>query len=116
MFHQFVRAKLIKWQNIYEHSIINCNKQLYLLYYEHLRESPLREIRALLTFLGLEVSHERLACLERHLEGAAKGAQRKLEPYTAKEMASFRRAVNRVNTLITSRGLPPLPHYLRYKT
>ncbi|XP_042209246.1 WSC domain-containing protein 2-like [Homarus americanus] len=113
-FHKFVRERLEKWKSTYVNALRNTTR-LHLVYYEHLREAPLREVRAIMTFLGMKPSESRLACLARHLEGVAKGSQREMYPYTAWERASFQRAITQVDTLARLRGFPPLPDYRRYR-
>ncbi|XP_071540391.1 WSCD family member AGAP003962-like [Panulirus ornatus] len=113
-FHKFVWEKLEKWRWTYEYALRNTTR-LHLMYYENLREAPLREIRALLAFLGVKPSEARLACLARHLEGGVKGAQREVLPYSNWEMVDIQGAVAQVDSLARERGFPPLPDYSRYK-
>lgn len=113
-FHRYVQEKVKKWRWTYEYVLRNTTR-LHLLYYENLREAPLREIRALLAFLGVKPSEARLACLARHLEGGVKGAQREVLPYSNWERVDIQRAVDQVDALARGRGFPPLPQYSRYR-
>ncbi|KAK8747173.1 hypothetical protein OTU49_016657 [Cherax quadricarinatus] len=114
-FHKFVREKLENWKSIYV-TVLRNTSRLHLVYYEHLREDPLKELRAILAFLGVRTSEARLACLARHLDGVAKGGQREVYPYTAWERAMFQRALAQLDVLFRLRGFPPLPDYRRYKS
>ncbi|XP_050707352.1 WSCD family member AGAP003962-like [Eriocheir sinensis] len=113
-FHRFVRDKLAKWRRTYMFALTNATR-LHLLHYELLREAPLLHLQELLTFLGHATpSPRRQACLERHLEGVARGAQRPDLPYTSREMKALQAAVKAVDRLARRRGLRGLPDYSRY--
>ncbi len=113
-FHRFVRDKLAKWRRTYVFALTNVTR-LHLLHYELLREAPLLHLHELLTFLGQATpSPRRLACLERHLEGVARGAQRPDLPYTPRETKALQGAVKAVDRLARRRGLRGLPDYSRY--
>ncbi|XP_064118552.1 sialate:O-sulfotransferase 1-like [Macrobrachium nipponense] len=112
-FHRFVTEKLGKWRSIYKYALNN-SKRLHVVFYEKLRENPLREIRDVLRFLQVRPQKERFLCLSRHLEGNAKGSQRHEDPYSLGEKKALASALEEINSLLTSRKFPPLPDYHKY--
>ncbi|XP_068216403.1 sialate:O-sulfotransferase 1-like [Palaemon carinicauda] len=112
-FHQFVREQLKVWRATYIYPL-KYMKHLHVVFYEMIRENPLREIRGILQFLQLRPDEDRLQCLSRHLEGFFMGSQRKVEPYTDKEKEAFARTIEEISGLLRSRGFPPLPDYQIY--
>ncbi|XP_066966404.1 uncharacterized protein [Macrobrachium rosenbergii] len=112
-FHRFVKEKLGKWRSIYKYALNN-SKRLHVVFYEKLRENPLREIRDILRFLQVRPEKERFLCLSRHLEGNAKGSQRHEDPYSLGEKKAFASALEEINSLLVLRKFPPLPDYHKY--
>lgn len=51
---------------------LNFGKKLHIVFYEDLKRDPITQIRGIMHFLGLEVSEERLLCLESQMEGRFK--------------------------------------------
>ncbi|XP_068235684.1 sialate:O-sulfotransferase 1-like [Palaemon carinicauda] len=112
-FHEFVANELERWRSTYIYPLEN-TKRLYVIFYELLRENPLREIRGILRFLELRPDEDRLLCLSRHLEGVAKGGQREVQPYTLEEKKAFTRTIEEINVLLSSRGFPSMPDFQKY--
>ncbi|XP_068213713.1 sialate:O-sulfotransferase 1-like [Palaemon carinicauda] len=112
-FHKFVEKELEIWRSTYIYPLKNA-KRLHVIFYEMLRENPVREIRGILRFLQLRPDEDRLLCLLRHLEGVAKGQQRQIQPYTWEEKNAFDRTIEEINVILSSRGFPPTPDYRIY--
>ncbi|XP_045135900.1 WSC domain-containing protein 2-like [Portunus trituberculatus] len=112
-FHKFVREKLAKWRKTYVVALTNTTR-IHLLHYELLREAPLPRLQELLAFLGYGTTESRLMCLQRHLDGAALGAQRHDFPYSFREVKAMQAATEVVDKLARARGLPGLPDYTRF--
>ncbi|XP_047469295.1 WSC domain-containing protein 2-like isoform X2 [Penaeus chinensis] len=109
-FHEFVHIKLQKWRATYEYVLKNTTK-LHVVFYERLRENPIKEVRKILTFLGVKPDEGRLACLSRHTEGRVKGAQKENDPYSLYEKMNMFSVVQAINALLKERGFTDLPDY-----
>lgn len=109
-FHEFAYIKLQKWRATYEYVLKNTTK-LHVVFYEKLRESPIKEVRKMLKFLGVKPDEDRLACLSRHTEGRVKGAQKESDPYSLHEKMNMFSVVKAINSLLKERGFTDLPDY-----
>ncbi|XP_069985291.1 uncharacterized protein [Penaeus vannamei] len=109
-FHEFAYIKLQKWRATYEYVLKNTTK-LHVVFYEKLRESPIKEVRKMLKFLGVKPDEDRLACLSRHTEGRVKGAQKESDPYSLHEKMNMFSVVQAINSLLKERGFTDLPDY-----
>nr|XP_027209526.1 WSC domain-containing protein 1-like [Penaeus vannamei] len=109
-FHEFAYIKLQKWRATYEYVLKNTTK-LHVVFYEKLRESPIKEVRKMLNFLGVKPDEDRLACLSRHTEGRVKGAQKESDPYSLHEKMNMFSVVQAINSLLKERGFTDLPDY-----
>ncbi|XP_042236309.1 WSC domain-containing protein 1-like [Homarus americanus] len=114
-FRNFYQNMLNRWMDVIRNALENSRLRLLPMYYEQLREDPIKEVRRMLNFLRLKPNEERLVCVARHITGKMKGGQKKFNPYTKNEMNQAQEAVKIVNNLLVKRGLPPLPDYSKYE-
>ncbi|KAG7175709.1 uncharacterized protein LOC121857317 [Homarus americanus] len=86
---------------------------LLILYYEHLQQDPIREVRRVLDFLHLPPDEERLTCLTRHLQGPFLGAKKVDDPFTQFEKKIIQTAIKSASRALQEKGRPPLPDYFK---
>jgi hypothetical protein len=112
-FQRFAMAEAAKWRDLAADWLV-ASPRLLVLHYEHLLEDWEREVRRVVTFLGLEPDEERLDCMHgQSFEGFLR--QRPAvarSPYSGPTAARLRAAVGEVQALLAARGQEPLPLHL----
>ncbi|KAG7171980.1 WSCD family member GA21586-like [Homarus americanus] len=114
-FRSYVQQQIKNWLKINCYVLQQNRTRLLPVYYEKLRNDPMKEVRRMVEFLRLRPDEERLACLARHLSGKMKGGQKKYNPYGPHELKKIEEAVEVIRQLLVKRGFPPLPDYSRYE-
>ncbi|XP_075882109.1 sialate:O-sulfotransferase 2 [Nelusetta ayraudi] len=91
---------------------LNYGKKIHVVYYEDLKRDPVTQLRGVIHFLGLEVSEERLLCLESQLEGKFKRPNtQKLDydPFTPAMKEQINKLITTVDDALKKKNLTGLP-------
>lgn len=83
-----------------------------MVFYEDLKRDPVAQLRGIIHFLGLEVSEERLLCLESQLEGKFKRPNtQKLDydPFTPAMREQINKLITTVDDALKKKDLTGLP-------
>ncbi|CAL4065893.1 unnamed protein product, partial [Meganyctiphanes norvegica] len=112
-FRKFASREISTWERHYTNWISHL-PNLLPVYYEYLRDDPVKHIRDMLSYMKIKTNEDRLGCVSSHLDGKLKGGQRVVDPYTLEQKSRLKRAVENVSTKLQDRGLPPLPRYDKY--
>jgi len=82
-FRDFVFTGASRWFELLS-DWLSMGKDVYLIFYEDLIQDPVKEMRHLLHYLGLEVDEGRLSCISRHLAGSFhRAVHQKTDPFSA---------------------------------
>ncbi|CAL4081628.1 unnamed protein product, partial [Meganyctiphanes norvegica] len=112
-FLKFASREISTWESHYSDWISNL-PHLLPVYYEYLRDDPMKHLRQMLSYMKIKTNEERLSCVSSHLDGRVKGGQRSVDPYTLEQKGRMKRAVENISKKLQSRGFPPLPRYDKY--
>ena len=85
-------------------------QDVFFIFYEDLAEDPIKEMRQLVSYLGLTVSERRLSCISQHLEGSFQRSEQQLtDPFTSSQHSMIRGVINKAREIIqekTGRNIP----------
>lgn len=87
-------------------------KKIYVVFYEELKRDPITQLRGMVQFLGLNVSEERLLCVESQMEGNFKRpGTRKLDydPFTPEMQEKIDELIRTVDDALKKKNLKGLP-------
>ncbi|XP_050687514.1 WSC domain-containing protein 1-like [Eriocheir sinensis] len=108
-FHYFVRHNIRSWRELALDRLLRTEAPLYVMHYERLVQEPIKELTALLAFLGVHWDEGRMECIASHLDGSFKRTgNAALDPYTAEEKAVMAMEMAAVNRTLLMMGYPPL--------
>ncbi|XP_050687511.1 WSC domain-containing protein 1-like isoform X2 [Eriocheir sinensis] len=111
-FSSFVKMTVKWWTDQALNRLLETEAPLYVMHYERLLEDPIKELAALLAFLGVPRHEERLACLSLQLEGTFKSEESEpRDPYTFEEKVMMAAEARTVNSTLQLLGYSPLPSY-----
>lgn len=91
---------------------LNYGKKIHMVFYEDLKRDPITQLRGIIHFLGLEVSEERLLCLESQLEGKFKRPNtQKLDydPFTPAMKEQINKLITTVDDALKKKNMTGLP-------
>lgn len=91
---------------------LSYGKNVHIVHFEDLKRDLFSGLKGMVLFLGLEVSEDRLLCVEGQKDGNFKrSGLRKLEydPYTPEMRASIDKMVKTVDAVLKKRKLPRIP-------
>lgn len=83
-----------------------------MVFYEDLKRDPIGQLRGIVHFLGLQVSEERLLCLESQLEGKFKRPNtQKLDydPFTPAMKEQINQLISAVDEALRKKNMTGLP-------
>ncbi|KAF2357066.1 Sulfotransferase domain [Trinorchestia longiramus] len=117
----FVKAQTLIWRSYALDWLIH-GRSVEIIHYEHLRESPQKELLRVLEFLRVFPDPQRLQCSMQYQEGLFR--RRSLDtayyknrnPFTKEHHEVLESAIHDVNNALARRGLAQLPtHLYEYK-
>ena len=108
-FQDFAFVGINRWYEIINDWLIY-GKDVYFVFYEDLKDDPVKEIRALFDHLGIELDLNRLECIKKHLTGKFKRKNHVEENlYSFDHRALFKLVIDAASKRIvekTGRSLP----------
>ncbi|XP_050687502.1 WSC domain-containing protein 1-like isoform X2 [Eriocheir sinensis] len=111
-FRSFVSKNIRYWTELALDRLLWTEAPLYVMHYERLVQEPIKELTALLAFLGVPWDEGRMECIASHLDGSFKRkGNAAFDPYTAEEKAAMAIEAAAVNRTLLMMGYPPLPTY-----
>ena len=108
-FSQFVMHGISRWREIIQ-DWLSLGQEIYLIFYENLRDEPVEEIRKLLIYLNIPVNEGRLDCIRRHSSGSFHRTVHQQEsPFTEEQDKLIREAIAVANSMIKQKTGMELP-------
>lgn len=110
-FNDFVFTSVYRWFELIN-DWINFGKDIYIVFYEELKDNPVAEIRKLLLYLGLEVDEDRLACLSKHLSGSFNRTSKDTrDPFKEEHRLIVSSVVEKVDRILQNAFNRKMPNY-----
>ncbi|XP_077457595.1 sialate:O-sulfotransferase 2 [Stigmatopora argus] len=91
---------------------LHCGKNIHLVYYEDLKKDLFSHLKGMVEFLGLEVSEERLLCMEGQKDGNFKRSglrKLKYDPFTPELKATINEVIRTVDAAIKKLNMTGVP-------
>ncbi|KAK7934123.1 hypothetical protein WMY93_005019 [Mugilogobius chulae] len=111
-----VCEKLLPWWASHTLDWLQFGRRVHVVHFEELKRDLFAQLKGMVQFLGLEVSEERLLCVEGQKDGNFKrSGLRKLEydPYTAEMRAHIDELIRTVDAALKKRNMPGVPEEYR---
>ena len=99
----------LKWLELID-DWIYMGKDVYIMFYEELKEDPVKEIGKLLVFLGLPKDERRFSCLLQNLSGSFhRTVHQTVDPFTADHHKVIKYAIQKASKMINLHAGKNLP-------
>nr|XP_055054708.1 WSC domain-containing protein 2-like isoform X1 [Misgurnus anguillicaudatus]XP_055054709.1 WSC domain-containing protein 2-like isoform X1 [Misgurnus anguillicaudatus] len=103
------------WWASHTQDWLKYGKKVHVVHYEDLKRDVFSHLKKMVLFLGLEVSEDRLLCMEGQKDGNFKrsGEKPEYDPYTAEMRANIDELIKTVDTELKKRNLTAVPEEYR---
>ncbi|XP_073670819.1 sialate:O-sulfotransferase 2-like isoform X2 [Paramisgurnus dabryanus] len=107
--------KNAKWWVSHTQNWLKYGKNVHVVHFEDLKRDVFSHLKKMVVFLGLEVSEDRLLCVEGQKDGNFKrsGLRKLYDPYTAEMRANIDELIKTVDIELKNRNLPGVPEEYR---